>query len=115
VKPTTIRTVLSVAVGANWVIKELDVPNSFLHGVLSEEVYMSQPPGFVDSSRPTHVCKLNRAMVGLRQAPRAWFHRFSSALLQLAGIVGLMSDFLLFYTIYVFLHLMFNRASLVNA
>lgn len=83
-KPTTIRTVLSVAVGANWVIKELDVQNSFLHGVLSEEVYMSQPPGFVDSSRPTHVCKLNRAIVGLRQAPRAWFHRFSSALLQLA-------------------------------
>lgn len=41
----------------------MDVKNSFLYGVLSEEVYMSQPPGFVDFSRPTHVCKLNRAIV----------------------------------------------------
>jgi histone deacetylase 1/2 len=81
VKATTIRTVLSVATSQHWPIKQLDVQNAFLHGHLNEEVYMSQPPGFFDSSRPTHVCKLNSAIYDLRQAPRAWFNRFSSELI----------------------------------
>lgn len=42
---------------------------------------MHQPPGFVNPEKPTHVCKLNKAIYGLKQAPRAWFNRFSDFLL----------------------------------
>ncbi|GKB51446.1 ribonuclease H-like domain-containing protein [Tanacetum coccineum] len=52
VKPATIRTVLSLAVSCDWPIHQLDVKNDFLHGHLSETVYMHQPPGFVDPYKP---------------------------------------------------------------
>lgn len=83
VKATTIRVVLSVVISSKWEIKQLDVQNVFLHGLLQEEVYMSQPPGFIDSRYPHHVYLLNKALFGLKQAPRAWFDRFSMHLLHL--------------------------------
>ncbi|KAJ0568595.1 putative RNA-directed DNA polymerase [Helianthus annuus] len=78
VKPATIRTVLSVALNNNWPIHQLDVKNAFLHGNLQETVYMFQPPGFTDSTKPNHVCRLRKSLYGLKQAPRAWFQRFSN-------------------------------------
>ncbi|GJY96179.1 ribonuclease H-like domain-containing protein [Tanacetum coccineum] len=77
VKPATIRTVLSLAVSRQWPIHQLDVKNAFLNGDLSETMYMHQPPGFVDSRYPNHVCLLQRSLYGLKQAPRAWFQRFA--------------------------------------
>ncbi|KAI5337531.1 hypothetical protein L3X38_016802 [Prunus dulcis] len=91
VKPTTVRTVLSLAVSSGWSLRQLDVKNAFLHGLLTEEVYMQQPPGFVDPSCPHHVCKLHKAIYGLKQAPHAWFHRFSSFLLRV-GFVNSKAD-----------------------
>ncbi|GKA65753.1 ribonuclease H-like domain-containing protein [Tanacetum coccineum] len=78
VKPATIHTVLSLAVSRDWPIHQLDVKNAFLHGQLSETVYMHHPPGFVDSHHPDYVCLLQRSLYGLKQAPRAWFQRFAS-------------------------------------
>lgn len=55
VKPCTIRTILSIAVSHRWFLCQLDVQNVFLHGILEEEVYMQQPPSFIDPSHLTHV------------------------------------------------------------
>jgi len=95
VKPTTVRTVLSLAISAGWAIRQIDINNAFLHGTLSEEVFMSQPPGFSHPQFPHHICKLHKALYGLKQAPRAWFSRLSSKLLAL-GFRGAKTDSSLF-------------------
>jgi hypothetical protein len=95
IKPSTIRLILALAVQFDWKIKQLDVSNAFLHGVLDEEVYMEQPQGFSDLEYPNHVCRLHKSIYGLKQAPRAWFTRLSQALLNL-GFCGSQVDHSLF-------------------
>jgi hypothetical protein len=95
IKPTTVRAILSIAISAGWAIRQIDIQNAFLHGHLSEDVFMAQPPGYQHPSYPNHVCKLKKAIYGLKQAPRAWFSRLSSRLLQL-GFHGSLSDSSLF-------------------
>ena len=58
----------------------MDVKNAFLNGDLEEEVYMEQLEGFVHPDFPHYVCKLRKALYGLKEAPRAWSNRFSSHL-----------------------------------
>jgi hypothetical protein len=109
VKPTTVRLVLSVAISAGWYVYQIDIQNAFLHGHLSEEVYMSQPPGFVHPQYPNYVCKLQKALYGLKQAPRAWFSRLSTWLFAL-GFKGSQSDTSLFiykssaFTMYILIY-----------
>nr|GEV15695.1 hypothetical protein [Tanacetum cinerariifolium] len=61
--------------------RRMDVQTAFLNGELKEEVYVSQPEGFVDPDHPTHVYRLKKALYGLKQAPRAWYDTLSSFLL----------------------------------
>jgi histone deacetylase 1/2 len=95
VKPTTIRLLLSLAVTQGWFLCQLDVQNAFLHGVLEEEVYMRQPPGFVDPACPQHLCRLVKALYGLKQAPRAW-HACLGSVLRALGFVPSTADMSLF-------------------
>uniref|UniRef100_A0A6N2KNP9 Integrase catalytic domain-containing protein n=1 Tax=Salix viminalis TaxID=40686 RepID=A0A6N2KNP9_SALVM len=95
VRPASVRIILSLAAMHRWPLRQLDVKNAFLHGFLSEEVYMEQPPGYIDPQFPTHVCRLQRALYGLKQAPRAWFQRFSQFLLRL-GFIASRADSSLF-------------------
>ncbi|GJT25215.1 retrovirus-related pol polyprotein from transposon TNT 1-94 [Tanacetum coccineum] len=62
-------------------IYQMDVKMAFLNGELKEEVYVSQPEGFVDQDYPSHVYKLKKALYGLKQAPCAWYHMLSSFLI----------------------------------
>ncbi|GJW12905.1 copia protein [Tanacetum coccineum] len=52
-----------------------DVKSAFLNGFINEEVYVAQPPGFVDFEKPNHVFKLKKALYGLKQAPKSWYDR----------------------------------------
>ena len=81
VKPPTIPPVLSLALTFGWSIRQLDVKNIVLHGVLTEKVYMRQPLGFAHSQFLSHVCKIKKAIYGLKQATRGWFQKFSRFLL----------------------------------
>ncbi|GKD76799.1 retrovirus-related pol polyprotein from transposon TNT 1-94 [Tanacetum coccineum] len=57
-----------------------NLPNGRQNGFLKEEVYVSQPEGFVDQDNPSHVYKLKKAFYGLKQAPRVWYDMLSSFL-----------------------------------
>ncbi|GJY63879.1 retrovirus-related pol polyprotein from transposon TNT 1-94, partial [Tanacetum coccineum] len=76
-----IRIFLAFAAHMNMVVYQMDVKTAFLNGNLREEVYVSQPDGFVDPDNPNHVYKLKKALYGLKQAPRAWYDMLSSFLI----------------------------------
>jgi len=88
IKQAIVRLVFSITVSHNWKIHQLDIHNAFLNGVLTEEVYMKQPPGFVDPTLPSHVCRLHKSLYGLKQTPRAWYTRLSDFLLSIGFLAS---------------------------
>ena len=80
VKAATIRIIPTMAVSNDWLLRQVDINNAFLNGDLTEAVYMPQPEGFEDKNRPSYICKLEKALYGLRQVPRAWFDKLKGAL-----------------------------------
>nr|GEW88585.1 retrovirus-related Pol polyprotein from transposon TNT 1-94 [Tanacetum cinerariifolium] len=67
-----IHIFIANAASKNITIYQMDVKTAFLNGELKEEVYVSQPEGFVDPNHPTHVYRLKKNLYGLKQAHRAW-------------------------------------------
>ncbi|GJU14045.1 retrovirus-related pol polyprotein from transposon TNT 1-94 [Tanacetum coccineum] len=76
-----IRIFVANVAHKNMIIYQMDIKMAFLNGELKEEVYVSQPKGFVDQDNPSHVYKLKKALYGLKQAPHAWYDMLSSFLI----------------------------------
>lgn len=79
----SVRMLLALAAQAGWSVHYMDVKSAFLNGELTEEVYVVQPPGFVVEGHEHQVLKLDKALYGLRQAPRAWNAKLDASLTSL--------------------------------
>ncbi|GJY95625.1 putative ribonuclease H-like domain-containing protein [Tanacetum coccineum] len=77
-----IRLFLAYASFMGFIVYQMDVKSAFLYGTIEEEVYVCQPPGFEDPQFPNKVYKVEKALYGLHQAPRAWYETLSTYLLQ---------------------------------
>ncbi|KAI5332765.1 hypothetical protein L3X38_022894 [Prunus dulcis] len=73
----TIRTLIALAAQKGWKLFQLDVKSAFLNGVLHEEVYVDQPPGFMIKNKEDRVYRLKKALYGLKQAPRVWYEEIN--------------------------------------
>ncbi|GJS22631.1 putative ribonuclease H-like domain-containing protein [Tanacetum coccineum] len=76
------RIFLAFASYMGFLVYQMDVKSSFLYGKIDEEVYVSQPPGFIDPKFPKKVYKVVKALYGLHQAPKAWYATLSTFLLK---------------------------------
>ena len=77
----TVCTVIAIAARHKWKVYKMDVKSTFLNGVLKEEVYVEQPPGYEVAGEENKVYRLKRALYGLKKAPRAWYSRIDSYLM----------------------------------
>jgi hypothetical protein len=78
---TTIHVLLSLAASHGLLIHQMDVKTDFLNGELEEEIYMTQPDGFVVEDHDDKVCKLYKSLYGLKQAPKQWHEKFNWTLI----------------------------------
>ncbi|GJX44526.1 retrovirus-related pol polyprotein from transposon TNT 1-94 [Tanacetum coccineum] len=76
----SIRILLAYACALNFKLFQMDVKSAFHNGFINEEVYVVQPPGFIDFAKPNHVYRLKKALYGLKQAPKAWYDRLKAFL-----------------------------------
>ncbi|GJX74258.1 retrovirus-related pol polyprotein from transposon TNT 1-94 [Tanacetum coccineum] len=80
-----IRLFLAYASFKDFMVYQIDVKSVFLYGKIEEEVYVCQPPGFKDPDFPNRVYKVEKALHGLHQAPRAWYETLSTNLLDISS------------------------------
>ncbi|GKE68291.1 putative ribonuclease H-like domain-containing protein [Tanacetum coccineum] len=83
-----IRIFLAFSSYMGFIVYQMDVKSAFLYGKIDEEVYVSQPPGFLDPKYPQKVYKVVKALYGLHQAPRAWYATLSTFLLKNGYIIS---------------------------
>jgi hypothetical protein len=83
-----IQILLAFAMAKGFKLFQMDVKSAFLTGVIEEEVYVKQPPGFESEKFPHRVYRLKRALYGLKQAPRAWYGRLRGFLLSRGFVMG---------------------------
>ncbi len=80
-KMTTIRVIIAMAAAKGWSLHQMDVKNVFHHGDLQEEVYMEQPPSYVDQTHPNLVYRLKKVLYSLKQTPRTWLDKIGQYLI----------------------------------
>jgi hypothetical protein len=78
---TSIWTIIALVSTLGWRLHQMDMKTTFLNGEIEEEVYIEQPDGFVIHGKESHVCKLKKALYGLKKAPRAWYARIDGYLM----------------------------------
>jgi hypothetical protein len=78
-----VRLLLTIAAHYGWGVHHMGIKSVFLNGELQEEVYVQQPPGFIDDKNKHKVLRLHKALYGLRQAPRAWNQKLDASLIGL--------------------------------
>jgi hypothetical protein len=83
-----VRILLAFATSKGFKLYQMDMKSAFLNGVIQEEVYVRQPPGFESPIYPDRVYKLSKALYGLKQAPRAWYARLKMFLLEHGYVMG---------------------------
>ncbi|GJS55855.1 retrovirus-related pol polyprotein from transposon TNT 1-94 [Tanacetum coccineum] len=88
----SIRILLAYACALDFKLFEMGVKNAFLNGFINEEVYLAQPPGFIDFAKPNHVYRLKKALYGLKQAPKAWYDRLKAFLIKHDYTMGMVDN-----------------------
>ncbi|GJT32751.1 retrovirus-related pol polyprotein from transposon TNT 1-94 [Tanacetum coccineum] len=88
----SIRILLSIAYANDFKLYQMDVKSAFLNGFINEEVYVAQPPGFIDFEKPNYVYKLKKALYGLKQAPKAWYDKLNAFLIKHKYSIGMVDN-----------------------
>jgi hypothetical protein len=78
----SIHRLLTYVAHHDFKLYQMDVKSAFMNGLVKEEFYMKQPPGFKDQEYPNHAYKLHKTLYGFKQAPRAWYECFRDFLIQ---------------------------------
>ncbi|GKB77181.1 retrovirus-related pol polyprotein from transposon TNT 1-94 [Tanacetum coccineum] len=90
----SIRILLAYTCALDFKLFQMDVKSAFLNGFIHEEVYVAQPPGFINFEKPEHVYKLKKALYGLKQAPKAWYDRLKAFLIKHEYKMGMVDNIL---------------------
>ncbi|GKC27598.1 retrovirus-related pol polyprotein from transposon TNT 1-94 [Tanacetum coccineum] len=88
----SIRILLAYACALDFKLFQMDVKSAFLIGFINEEVYVAQPPGFIDFEKPDHVYKLKKALYGLKQASKIWYDRLKAFLIKHEYKIGMVDN-----------------------
>ncbi|GJS62549.1 retrovirus-related pol polyprotein from transposon TNT 1-94 [Tanacetum coccineum] len=88
----SIKILLAYAWALDFKLFQIDVKSAFLNGFINEEVYVAQPPGFIDFAKPNHVYRLKKALYGLKQAPKAWYDRLKAFLIKHDYTMGMVDN-----------------------
>ncbi|GJX46502.1 retrovirus-related pol polyprotein from transposon TNT 1-94, partial [Tanacetum coccineum] len=88
----SISILLAIACANDFKLYQMDVKNVFLNGFINEEVYVAQPPRFIDFQKPNYVYKHKKALYGLKQAPKAWYDRLTSFLIKHEYSMGMVDN-----------------------
>nr|GEZ94548.1 copia protein [Tanacetum cinerariifolium] len=92
VRLESIRILLAYACALDFKLYQMDVKSAFLNGFINEEVYVAQPPGYIDFAKPNYVYKLKKALYGLKQASKAWYDRLKAFLIKHDYSMGMVDN-----------------------